>query len=580
MVKFKKENKSVLNEHVEFGGKGFHGKGSVKALGILGALVVCAGSAYLAIKRRCKKSAQDNEAENTILKNRESSKDTITVNDGASRNRIEEMRAKCDCDIRKAAACSDIRIQERRLTREFYAAQQGKTATAASPVSKMFKSQRQWIDNFRKKHQFPNLSNFPILHEILNGTPDGCEDAMLFHLLGMFGGLCFSRVRAESRDGRMHAPNIQVIIVGESGSGKGKFKHVYDDLFHRVIQSDRQKMRVDKECIIQTVGLQVSAARFYEVLAHNNGVHMYAMEEELAEIKNIFGKNGKLDYNILCKAFDNGDVSNDNMRKGSVRGSFQVFYNYTFTGTPGAMRDFFPEKEQEGGTARRHIIAPIPELDLFSKRMIIPKGEKLEEIRNQIDAWRKKYCFFTDADGTERPCEEHTIDLSYLKDSLNEWIADQFTLSMMGGAPERNNLCLAFSTIAFHCAIVLHMLAGEPDSRERSKRKAIKEATVYIADYCMERFIYLFGKSEEKNESASMAMSNIPSENDEENQAVNTEPQKRRLTEDEILEWYPLWGTTDSDGKVIGYGSIAKKLNVTKDSVHNSFKRYEKNQGK
>lgn len=568
--------KSIGDEDVDVGiPRIAHMKGPVKALIVVGGALVAGSGIVLGIRSLCKKSEDNNSSANAIQEGHEKAADTANISNVTSQNKMAVDTNRTDNEIRKAQAQSKIRMDELKQRMEMSALRRTMLAQTASTNARAL-SMREWIENFRKDHEFPDLTHFQILPEILKGTPEGFEDAMLAHLLAMFGGLCFSRVRAKISDMTIQAPNIQTVIVGESGSGKGKFKQVYSQLFKRIIDSDRKKMGLNDKHIIQMVGLQVSNAKFFEILAHNEGVHMYSMEEELQEIAQIFGKNGKLDYNILRKAFDNGDVFKDNMTKRGVKGSFPVFYNYTFTGTPGALKSFFPEKEREGGTARRHIIAPIPELGLDPVMLFLPEGDKLEEIRDQIDAWRGKYCFTTDTDGEEIPCPEHYIDLHYLFDALDEWTEDQRIMTKMGGEPERMAMSNAMAAIAFHCAIVLHMLAGEPDSSERSKRRAVKEATLYLADYCMERYITLFGKPVLESTSSPEpddCVMDVPGDN-EDRSIIG--PVARKLTDDELQKWYPLHGTLDADGKTIGYGYIAKALSVDKDSVRNSFKRYEK----
>ena len=127
------------------------------------------------------------------------------------------------------------------------------------------------------------------------------------------------------------------------------------------------------------------------------------------------------------------------------------------------------------------------------------------------------------------------------------------------------------ATIAFHCAMVLHMLAGEPQPNDRKLRKTIKELTNYIANYCMERYLSKFtdfGLQVQANETTADSTT-----------STTFAPVRRRLTQEEIEEWYYLRGTLDENGKVIGYGTIGRKLGVDKYSVKNSFDRYEKKMG-
>ena len=127
------------------------------------------------------------------------------------------------------------------------------------------------------------------------------------------------------------------------------------------------------------------------------------------------------------------------------------------------------------------------------------------------------------------------------------------------------------ANIAHHCAIVLHMLAGEPKPKDIRLRRTVKELAIYIANYCMERYLSKFtnyGLKAQVNEAS--ADNTTP---------ATSAPEHRPLTQEEIDEWYYLRGTLDENGKVIGYGTIGKKLGVDKFSVYNSFNKYEKKMG-
>ena len=124
---------------------------------------------------------------------------------------------------------------------------------------------------------------------------------------------------------------------------------------------------------------------------------------------------------------------------------------------------------------------------------------------------------------------------------------------------------------AHHCAIVLHMLAGEPPPKDIKLRRTVKELTIYIANYCMERYLTKFtdyGLQVQANEATT-----------DNSDSTAAAPVRRKLTQEEIDEWYYLRGTLDENGKVIGYGTIGKKLGVDKFSVYNSFNKYEKKMG-
>lgn len=236
-----------------------------------------------------------------------------------------------------------------RQTREY-----SSNCQTESGVSQL--SLHSWIEKFHSEYVMPDYSTIPILADVLAASPDGYQDAMMLHLLSAFGGICFSKVRAEFLDKKFHSPSLLTIIEGASGSGKGNFNTVYKVLFHRILESDRNKLKLEGcKQIIQTAGINVSASKFMDILAFNQGVHIYAMETELVKVYEAFSRKGGLEFSYLRNAFDNDEVYQNNNGRSSTRGSFPVYFNCTFTGTPNAVDSLINEKEVEGGTARRFV---------------------------------------------------------------------------------------------------------------------------------------------------------------------------------------------------------------------------------
>ena len=189
------------------------------------------------------------------------------------------------------------------------------------------------------------------------------------------------------------------------------------------------------------------------------------------------------------------------------------------------------------------------------------RKDKLAIMQDQIDDWRTKYCYHTDENGTDVPAEEKEIDLTYVNNELDKWIYAMF----LSNDQNKKNLAKRIACVAFHCAMVMHMLAGCPDTNKRNARRQIRELTIYIANYCMER--YLYKSSDDKYQQfMQMKQSTMP---------TASKP-SRKPTQAEIEHWYSLHGTLDDNGNEIGYGTIAKELGCSKDEVRNAFKRYEK----
>ena len=502
------------------------------------------------------KTSQEQHTHNT--------NDRINLEDAKSRNAVNEHHEASKDNM---AEDNNRRIEEHRQMMELRQI----TPVALQPAQKE-QSLKGWIDCFRAKYPMPDYSSIPFLASVLDGCPDDYKDAMMMSLLPACAALCFSEVRAWYLDNKHHSPSIQVIVEGEQGSGKGSILHLYECIFKRVIDADMEKLsRKDtSDTIIQTAGINISQAKFHEVMANNQGVHIYAIESEVATVENVFKKSNGLSFDFLRKAFHNEPIYLNNKAKGTIHGAFPVLFNYTFTGTPKAVGSLINAKEVEGGTASRICFAVIPEVGRITPFVDFPCGSELDDMQDQIDSWRQQYCFQT-VDGKDVACQEHVINLDYICDALQDWQIEQYHLFEQHGVKERNTVRMRMATIAFHCAIVLHMLAGEPKPKDIRLRRTVKELAIYIANYCMERYLSKFtdfGLKAPVNETG--ADNTTP---------TTSAPEHRKLTQEEIDEWYCLRRTLDENGKIIGYGTIGRKLGVDKYSVKNSFDRYEKKMG-
>ncbi len=511
------------------------------------------------------KEITHNTNEKIHLKNAESG-NTINEHHEASKDHMAEDDNRTDNNIREAQALSEIRVNERKQMMELR-----KTITPVTvPTTHEEQSLKGWIDSFRAKYPRPDYSSIPFLASVLDGCPDDYKDAMMLSFLTECGALCFSKVRAKYLDGPMHSPSLQTIVEGVHGSGKGKFLQMHNTIFERIIKTDAARMPYQKSglYIIQTAGINISQSMFYNVVAHNQDVHIYAIETETSIVERVFKKPNGLGPDYLRLAFHNEPIYQNNNR--GVCGSYKVCFNYTFTGTPNSISSLIDEKEVEGGTASRICFTLIPESGRKIPSVKFPEGDELEAMKDQIDAWREQYCFKSDYEG-DQACPETVINLDYICEALQKWLDEQFDMGMEEGNDVRKGDRARMATIAFHCAIVLHMLAGNPQPNDRKLRKTVMDLTIYIANYCMERYLSKFtdfGLQVQANEAST-----------DETDSTEAAPEHRRLTQEEIEEWYYLRGTLDENGKIIGLGTIAKKLGVDKYSVKNSFDRYEKKMG-
>ena len=351
---------------------------------------------------------------------------------------------------------------------------------------------KSWYDRFHERFIMPANLPEPFL-DIIMGVPDRHQDAMLLQLLSMFGAL-ISKVRAKYLDGKMHSPSLQVVIEGKSGSGKSVFNTVYQTIFSRLIDRDNAKLSQGlDEKIVQNIGVTITKPKFNQVLAGNNGVHMFMFDPEISNVVRALKGSSGLTYEHLRYSFDNDPVYQNNMASNAVAGYFKVYLNCVFTGTP-VDCDAFVKNQLTTGTIQRFCygVLPSPEKD-EDFTLNLPDGPRLSEIHDFIDDLCKMYCFTTDDQSNDHAVGEVNINLDYVNNGIDEWIRQQKKQAEDEDNPARRENCNRIGAMAFRAAMVLHILyTFDVDISEQEKQISVREMAIYVANYCMERFLHRF----------------------------------------------------------------------------------------
>lgn len=448
------------------------------------------------------------------------------------------------------------------------------------PKHKMWSEK--FLDEFGPMPELP-----PILQFVVERSPAGYEVAMVGTLLCAFAALCFSKVRSKYLDGKVHAPNLQVLVEGNWGTGKEKFMTALNALFKRLFERDKQKFlsSSNEGKIIQCAGISATESKFIDIMAKNGEVHVLMVSSEvLAAVNNMRKQNG-LTAEYYRKAFDNGEVYRGNRSK-DAQGLFKVFMNYILTGTPGDTERFI-SKELEGGTASRICWLAIPDSGRYLEALVFEDGEELEKYRNQIEEWNQFYCYNHDeSSGWDIPAEEHFIDLGYVNDAIKTWIEDdQWHKANENPSDPRVGARGRMGAIAFHLAMVIHMLFGCPGAEMAQTRRKVVDLTIYLANYCMERFLHKFGDIQKVQREL-----NNQAERVENTTTIDKEPQQSSSQSDEKNYCGGLSKSTVKKmfemyipGKV-GYGTVAKYFGLSGETgqqkVKRAIKKYKQDLGK
>lgn len=420
--------------------------------------------------------------------------------------------------------------------------------------------------SFLSKHSMVQLPD--ILVNVLSRVPSGYEMAMLMFLLTAFGALCFSKVRSTYLDGKIHAPNLMVIIEGNWGAGKEKFNQILHYLFRDIINRDKSMLGKDGT-IIQYTGINATSSKFIDIMANNQGVHVFAFSSEILELINSMKKANGITFEHIRKAFDNGEVGRQNKSK-DIQGLFAVFLNAAFTGTPGDVTKFI-SKELEGGSASRFIWSTIPDPGRVLESLDLPEDDEIRMMRDQIMEWNEKYCHNT-INGVDVAADEYHINLDYINDALKNWIENTQCDNGREDDSARKGARGRMACIAFHAAIVLHTLYGEPT--DAATKQVIIDLTILIADYCMERFLEKFGAQQRALHLASNHQAAAPSCNKNNNYSGG-------LSKETVVAMYELYQSSPG----MGYVRVGREFGLTGDSdrvkyiVKNAINKYKKERG-
>jgi hypothetical protein len=243
----------------------------------------------------------------------------------------------------------------------------------------------------------------------------------------------------------------------------------------------------------------LSQSILHQLLINNDGVPLFIFEPEISTLLEARREGRGLTAEQLRKA-DDGSLTHrlTKATSGSGVGTCTLRLSLVATGTPGDAEEFKKKLgSMEGGNASRIIRCEFKER-IESPDMVIPRNDVLDQIRADLLSYREKYCYTTAPDGEDTPCSEHFVDLDYVSDALAEWIKEQRRIAAETNDYCRDGYAWRMASRGFNLAITLHILFGEPTSANRAARKAVVEATLYIANYCMEHYLALFGEDENK----------------------------------------------------------------------------------
>lgn len=331
----------------------------------------------------------------------------------------------------------------------------------------------------------------PIFKQWYDAAPTDFKIPVVLCQLPILGTLG-SRLRARYADGTIHSPSFQVSLEAPQASGKSFIRRLVDYELRSIKihdEAERAKERNYKDMIkkFKLTNPKASKKEMAQLLddqphplvryvpptmsitqllirTHDaNGLHLFAVSEEIDTVHKAFKKGFSNLSEVLRSAFDNAEYGQDYASENSFSGIVHLYYNTLFSGTPKAIRRFYPDVED--GLVSRVTFVTIP--DQFGKPMPVWK-EFTPYQKEVVDLGLSRLDAVTIVDETVQP--PHVMDMDWLALNMERWVKAQQKLAVLQNDRTRDVFARRSAVVGFRAGMLAWFLWDEnPSPQTHSK---------------------------------------------------------------------------------------------------------------
>ena len=353
----------------------------------------------------------------------------------------------------------------------------------------------------------------PVIRQFVENAPDDFKQAVVLCQLPILGTLG-SKLRAKYLDGQMHSPSFQVSLEAPQASGKSFMVRLAEYELEQIIRHDevqrQQELDYDKKVReMKLLNIKINADNKDEILGSRpqsmirycspkmsvtkllmrlhdaQGLHIFAVAPEIDTVTKAF-KSGFSSYSdLLRNAFDNDLYGQDYASENSFSGIVPVYYNTLFSGTPKAMRRFYPDVED--GLVSRVCFVTLP--DQFGKPM--PIWKELDEKQKAIVDMNLVRLNEVSIMGDEVQ-NDHVMNLDWLNKTMDTWIKGQQMEAVKNEDRTRDIFCRRSAVVGFRAGMLAFFLWGEPKRVTPTIRKNCCDFAVWVANCMLNQHLLRF----------------------------------------------------------------------------------------
>lgn len=352
----------------------------------------------------------------------------------------------------------------------------------------------------------------PIFRQWAEIAPDDFKTAVTLCQLPILGALG-SRLRAKYLDGKIHSPSFQVSLEAPQASGKSFMVRLVETELAPMIQADeaqkeKEKEYADKVAEMKMLNIKVNADNKDEILGTKpqgivrflpatisitkmlmrlhaaKGLHCFAYAEEIDTVLKAYKRGFSSLSELLRVAFDNGRYGQDYASENSFSGDVFVHYNTLFSGTPKAMRRFYPDVED--GLVSRVLFVTLP--DQFGKPMPV-WGQMDAKAKQIVDIALERLNEISLIGDEVQP--EYELKLDYLNAELDKWIKAQQIEAVSQDDRTRDIFCRRAAVVGFRAGMLAAFLYGGKKPTPTVRRNVCRFA-IWVANCMLNQHLLRF----------------------------------------------------------------------------------------
>lgn len=318
----------------------------------------------------------------------------------------------------------------------------------------------------------------PVLRQWYDVAPDDFKKPVTLCQLPILGALG-SRLRAKYLDGKIHSPSFQVSLEAPQASGKSFMDKLVNYELAQMMQSDEDQRAIERayqdevaqlkltnskikkedlpkkpQGIIRFLPPTISITMLLKRMEGAQGLHCFAYSPEIDTVTRAFKRGFSNLSEVLRVSFDNGLYGQDFASENSWSGNVQLFYNCLFSGTPKAMRRFYPDVED--GLVSRVLFVTLA--DQFGKPMPVWR-EFNEKEKMAVDVALTRLNEIS-LQGSEVQ-KEHFMKMDFLNKALEKWIKSQQIEAVKEDDRTRDIFCRRAAVVGFRAGMLCYFLWGE-----------------------------------------------------------------------------------------------------------------------